>query len=66
MLFMNRLEFSYFADFFIRIFKYREEYGFLSNPPVEGTGIARSKKLESFVKLMSKIQSHREVDQTAV
>ncbi len=29
MLFMNRLEFSCFADFFERIFKTKEEYGFL-------------------------------------
>jgi hypothetical protein len=26
-----------FADFFVRIFKTKEEYGFLQNPPVEGT-----------------------------
>ncbi len=31
MLFMNRLEFS----FFVRILKTREEYGFLENPPVD-------------------------------
>jgi hypothetical protein len=38
MLFMNRPEFSFFADiFFVRIFKTREEYGLLLNPPVEGT-----------------------------
>ncbi len=28
MLFMNRLEFSCFADFFVGIFNTREEYGF--------------------------------------
>ena len=28
MLFMNRLKFSYFADFFVRIFKNREDYIF--------------------------------------
>ncbi len=38
MLLMKRLEFSCFADFFTRFFKTREEYGFLWNPPVEGTG----------------------------
>jgi hypothetical protein len=27
MLFINRLEFACFADFFVRIFKTREEYG---------------------------------------
>ncbi len=35
-LFMSGLEFSYFSDFLLRIFKTREEYGFLKNPPVEG------------------------------
>jgi hypothetical protein len=34
---MNRLEFSCFEEFFEGIFKTRVEYGFLSNPPVEGT-----------------------------
>ena len=29
MIFMNRLEFSCFADFFVKIFKTTEEYGFL-------------------------------------
>jgi hypothetical protein len=29
MLFMNRLDFSSFADLFVRIFKTREKYGFL-------------------------------------
>jgi hypothetical protein len=29
MLFMNRREFSCFADFFVRIFKTRVDYGFL-------------------------------------
>jgi hypothetical protein len=29
MLFMKRLEFSCFVDFFVRIFKTREEFGFL-------------------------------------
>jgi hypothetical protein len=37
MLFMYRLEFSCFAVFFVRIFKTREEYGFLYSPPVERT-----------------------------
>jgi hypothetical protein len=27
MLFTNRLEFSFFADFFVKIFKTREKYG---------------------------------------
>jgi hypothetical protein len=49
MLFMNRLGFSCFADFFVRIFKTREDL----NPPVEGR-IVWSKRLESCVKLMSK------------
>jgi hypothetical protein len=29
MLFMSRLEFSYFADIFVRIFQNREEFDFL-------------------------------------
>ncbi len=37
MLFMNRLKFSCFADFFVCKFKTRVEYGFFKNPPVEGT-----------------------------
>ncbi len=37
MLFVNRLEFSCLADFLARIFKTREEYGFLSNSPVDWT-----------------------------
>ncbi len=37
MLFMNRLEFSCFTDFFVKIFKTWEEYGFLQNRPEEGT-----------------------------
>ncbi len=37
MLFMNRLEFSCFAGFFVRIFQTRKEYCFLQNPTVEGT-----------------------------
>jgi hypothetical protein len=37
MLFMNRLEFSCFTDFFVCIFKTRVEYGFLQNPPEERT-----------------------------
>ncbi len=51
---MNRLEFSCFADFFLRIFKTKEEYGFLRNPPVDGTMNSMEKRLKSFVKLMSK------------
>jgi hypothetical protein len=37
MLFTIKLKFSCFADFFVWIFKTREEYGFLQNPQVEGT-----------------------------
>ncbi len=39
MLFMNRLEFSCFVDFFVCSFITRVEYGmvFFKNPPVEGT-----------------------------
>ncbi len=33
----TRLEVSCFADFCVEIFKTREEYDFLWNPPVEGT-----------------------------
>jgi hypothetical protein len=55
MLFMNILKLSGFADFFVCIFKTRVESGFLENPPVEGTvNSMGSKRLESFVKLMSK------------
>jgi hypothetical protein len=43
---MNKLEFSCFVDLFVRIFKTREEYGFLV--------IVWSKRLEFYVKLMSK------------
>jgi hypothetical protein len=50
---MNRLEFSWFADFFVRIIKTREEDGFLKNSPVEGT-VNSMERLKSFVKLMSK------------
>jgi len=51
MLFMNRFEFSCFADFIVCIFKTREEHGFLENPPVGGTVNCID---ETFVKLMSK------------
>ncbi len=34
---MNRLEFSCFADFFVRITSAWVEYDFLYNPPVDGT-----------------------------
>ncbi len=44
MLFMNRLEFSCFADIFVRIFKTRVEHGFLQNLPVEGTVISTEQK----------------------
>ncbi len=54
MLFMKRLELSCFADLFERIFKSREGYGFLWNPPVERIVNSRSKRLESFVKLKLK------------
>ncbi len=54
MLFMNRLEFSCFANFFVWIFKTRIEYGFLKTPPVERLWITWNKRLESFVKLLSK------------
>jgi hypothetical protein len=37
MLVMNRLEFSCFADFYERIFRTREEYGFFLNPLLEGS-----------------------------
>jgi hypothetical protein len=51
MLFMNRLKFSC-SRLFLRIFKTREEFGFLYNPPVEGTVNGMDQK--SFVNLMSK------------
>ncbi len=37
MLFLNKLEISYFADFFVRIFKPRVQYDFLQNLPAEDT-----------------------------
>jgi hypothetical protein len=52
MLFMNGLEFFLFRGFFVCIFKIRVEFGFLLNPPVDEN--VNSKRLESFVKLMSK------------
>jgi hypothetical protein len=49
MLFMNRLEFFSFADFFECIFKTREEYFFLLlNPPVEGTVSSMEQKTRVF------------------
>jgi hypothetical protein len=45
---MNRLEFSCFADFFVRIFKTKEEYGFLYNPPVERTLNSMEQKTRVF------------------
>ncbi len=51
MLFINRLEFSYFADFFVQILKPEKSmYVFFLNPPLEGT----VNSMESFVNLMSK------------
>jgi hypothetical protein len=37
MLFMSRVEFSCFMEFFVRIIKTRVEFGFRLNLPVEGT-----------------------------
>jgi hypothetical protein len=51
MLFMNRLEFSCFADFFVCIFKTRVEYGFLKNPPVEGTVNSIEQKTRVFCQI---------------
>ncbi len=50
MVFMNKLEFSYFADFFVMIFITREEPCF----SLKSARKAWSKRLEFFVKLMSK------------
>jgi hypothetical protein len=36
-LFMNRNEFSFFADFFVMIFETREEYGFFQHPSEKGS-----------------------------
>jgi hypothetical protein len=46
--FMNRLEFSCFADFLKGILKHGEEYCFLSNPPVEGTVNSMEQKTRVF------------------
>ncbi len=48
MSFMNRLDISCFVDFFVRIFKIREEYGFLKNPPAEGTVNSMEQKTRVF------------------
>jgi hypothetical protein len=49
MLFMNRLEFSRFTDFFVWIFKPIVKYGFLGKiPPVEGTLNSMEKKTRVF------------------
>jgi hypothetical protein len=45
---MSRLKFSCFADFFVRIFKTREESGFLKNPPVELTVNSMEQKTRVF------------------
>jgi hypothetical protein len=47
---MIRLEFSCFFDFFVRIFKTREEYAFLNkkNPPKEGTVNSMEQKTQVF------------------
>jgi hypothetical protein len=37
-----------FRGFFERIFKTREEYGFLLNPPVEGTVNSMEQKTQAF------------------
>ena len=50
MLFMKRLEFSCFLDFFLKIIKTSVEYGFLYN---EGTVNSMGKRLKSSVKMMS-------------
>jgi hypothetical protein len=49
---MKRLEFSCFADFFVRILKTREEYDFLSNQPEEG--IVKSMEQKTRVFLLKK------------
>jgi hypothetical protein len=57
-LFRIKLEFSCFADFFVRILKTRVEYGFLYNPPVEGTVNSMEQRLECFLlNLSPKIQT---------
>ncbi len=50
MLFMKSFEFSFFADFFVRTFKTREEHAFLSNLPVEGTVNTMEKKTQVLCK----------------
>jgi hypothetical protein len=47
-LFLNRLKFSYFADFFVRIFKTREESVILLYPPVEETVNSMEQKTRVF------------------
>jgi hypothetical protein len=44
---INRLR-SFVLLFFIRIFKTRQEYGFLQNPPVEGTVNSMEHKTKIF------------------
>ncbi len=50
-LFMNRLEFPCFTDFFVCIFKTRAEYGFLQNPPEEGTENSIEQKTRVFCQI---------------
>ncbi len=50
---MKRFEFSCFADFF-KDFTTREEYDFCKIRQWRELGIAWNKRLESFVKLMTK------------
>ncbi len=47
-LFMTRLEFSCFGDFFVRILKTRVEYAFRWNPPVEVTANSMEQKTQAF------------------
>jgi hypothetical protein len=54
MLFMNRLKFSCFSDFFDRIFKTRKEYTIIRQWKGLGIVWSKMKRHESFVKLMSK------------
>ncbi len=50
-------EFSCFVNFFVRILKTREEYGFLLIRQLKGLWIAWSKRHESLVKLCPRIPS---------
>jgi hypothetical protein len=49
---MHRNEFSFFADFFVRNFETREEYGFFQHPSVEGSVNSIEQKTQKNLSLL--------------